>query len=62
MANNGWEPWYVKVGKIDNPHERREFIRGVGGAVRPTFGQNILYALIAGYVGGKVAQRKSDKK
>lgn len=52
-------PWYQKMAEIHSAKEREEFIRGVFG-FRPKERQPILTALIAGYVGGKVASK--DKK
>jgi hypothetical protein len=62
MSSKDWKPWWERVGDIPNPQERREFIRAVGGAIKPTFGQEVLLSIIAGYVGGKIAQRTGDEK
>jgi hypothetical protein len=62
MSSKGWKPWWEKVGDLDSAAERTEFMRGIGGAKPDTAAKNILYAVIAGYVGGRIAQRKSDKK
>jgi hypothetical protein len=62
MSSKDWKPWWERVADIPNPQEQQEFIRGVGGARKPTFGQTILLSVIAGYVGGKVAQRIGNKK
>lgn len=53
-------PWYKKAAEIHSTHEREEFIRGVFG-FRPKERQPILTALIAGYVGGKVAAKGKKK-
>lgn len=62
MVPNGWKPWYIKVGEIHDPREREAFMQGVGGGLSGTTGQHVLLSIIAGYVGGRIAQRKSDKK
>jgi hypothetical protein len=62
MSSKDWKPWYVRVGDISDPREREEFMRGIGGASKPTYGQNLLFALVAGYVGGKLAERTGKKK
>jgi hypothetical protein len=61
MSSTGSQPWWVKIADVA-PHEREEFMRGAGGASKTTAGASILYALVAGYVGGKIAQRTGDKK
>jgi hypothetical protein len=53
-------PWYKKAAEIHSAHEREEFIRGVFG-FRPKERQPIVTALIAGYVGGKVAAKGKKK-
>jgi hypothetical protein len=62
MSSNGPKPWYVRAAEMSDPREREEFIRGIGGAKTNTFGHDLLLALVAGYVGGKIAQRGGDKK
>ena len=55
MPADNWMPWV-------NNHEdkeRQEFIYGALG--RKVDKKNILYALIAGYVGGKIAKRMDNK-
>ena len=61
MSSKDWKPWWERVADLP-AHEQYEFMRGAGGAAKPTFGQTVLFSLIAGYVGGKVAQRTGDKK
>jgi hypothetical protein len=56
-----WKPWYKQVAEMNNQHEREEFIRGAFG-FRPKEKQPIVAALIAGYVGGKVASKAKRKK
>jgi len=62
MPSKNWKPWWEKVGEFDTAHERAEFMRGVGGG-RPKSNNSsaILLGLIAGYVGGKIAQPKGKK-
>jgi hypothetical protein len=48
------------MAELSTPAEKEEFLRGIGGA-KPNSGSGILYAIIAGYVGGKIAQRKPKK-
>lgn len=62
MSSKDWKPWWEKVGDFDSAAERTEFMRGVGGAKPNSAAKSILYAVIAGYVGGRIAQRESDKK
>jgi hypothetical protein len=64
MSSKDWKPWWERAADIHNPQERQEFIRAVGGATKPTstFGHDLLLSIIAGYVGGKVAQRTGNKK
>ena len=62
MSSKDWKPWWERIADIPNPQEQKEFMRAAGGAMKPTFGQNLLFSLVAGYVGGKVAQRTGDKK
>jgi len=50
-------PWYTQVAEMNNQHEREEFMRGVFG-FRPKEKQPIFAALLAGYIGGKVAKGK----
>lgn len=52
-----WKPWYKQVAEMNDHNERQEFIKGVFG-YRPSNKQPIVAALIAGYVGGKVAKGK----
>jgi hypothetical protein len=51
----------MKVSDYATPAERAEFIRGIGGA-KPGMDKGILYAVIAGYVGGTIAKRTGNKK
>lgn len=62
MSSKDWKPWWEKVADINDPNERQEFMRGVGGASKTTFGTQVILALIAGYVGGKVAERTGKDK
>jgi hypothetical protein len=62
MSSKDWKPWWAKVADIDDPREKEEFMRGVGGAKKTTFGSQVLLSLIAGYVGGKVAERTGKNK
>lgn len=55
------KPWWEKIREFNTPAEKEEFLRGVGGASKPNNDSNLLYAIIAGYVGGRIAQRKSSK-
>jgi hypothetical protein len=59
MSDN-FKPWWVKVGELNSAAEQEQFMRGVGGAT-PGLDKNILFSLIAGYVGGRIAQRKDSK-
>jgi hypothetical protein len=59
MASN-WKPWWEKVADFDTQYEREQFVRGIAGA-RPSYKKDILFGLIAGYVGGKAAQPKDSK-
>jgi hypothetical protein len=61
MSSKDYKPWWMKVSDYATPAEREEFIRGVGGA-KPGMDKGILYALIAGYVGGTIARRTGNKK
>lgn len=54
-------PWYVKIVELDTQAERDNFMRGVFG-FRPKEDKSIVAALIAGYVGGKVASKAKKKK
>lgn len=56
-SKDGFKPWYMSTTPYVN--ERQEFITGVG---KSTFGNALLFAIVAGYVGGKVAQRTGNKK
>lgn len=56
-----WKPWYKQVAEINNQREREEFIRGVFG-FRPRENRHIVAAIIAGYVGGKVATKAKKNK
>jgi len=47
--------------ELSTPAEKEEFLRGLGGAPARN-GTGILYAIIAGYVGGRAAQRKPKDK
>lgn len=62
MSSKDWKPWWARVADISDPREREEFIRGVGGAKRPSFGEQVILSMIAGYVGGKIAERTGNKK
>jgi hypothetical protein len=61
MSSKDWKPWWIKIADVA-PHEREEFMRGAGGASKSSPGASLLYAVVAGYVGGKIAQRTGDKK
>jgi hypothetical protein len=61
MTSSNWKPWWEQIAELNTMHEKEEFLRGIGGG-KPSNGQNILYALLAGYVGGKVAQRTGKWK
>lgn len=43
-----------------NPPEREEFIKGLLGA-SPIHKRDVLLAIIAGYVGGKIVKRTGNK-
>lgn len=62
MSSKDWKPWWERIADIPNPQEQKEFMRAVGGAMKPTVGDTILLSILAGYVGGKVAQRTGKKK
>ena len=62
MSSKDYKPWWERVGDLHTAAEQEEFIRGVGGAKKPSFGENVILSLIAGYVGGKIAQRTGKKK
>lgn len=55
------KPWWEKMTELSTPAEKEEFLRGLGGAPARN-GTGILYAIIAGYVGGRAAQRKPKDK
>jgi hypothetical protein len=59
MSSN-YKPWWEKMAELSTPAEREEFLKGVGGAPAQS-GTGILFAIIAGYLGGKVTQRKPGK-
>lgn len=60
MSSKGNKPWWEKT--FDTSNERVEFMRSVGGATGPQK-NNVILAVIAGYVGGRLlAKRKSDKQ
>lgn len=61
MSSKDWKPWWEVAAKIPSADERYQFLRGVGGA-KSSGPSNILLALLAGYVGGKIAQRKPGEK
>lgn len=62
MSDSKWKPWWERVAELETPHERQEFVRGVAG-YSPSNHQTLFIGLVAGYVGGKLAQRKGkDKK
>lgn len=54
------KPWWEKMTELSTPAEKEEFLKGIGGA-KPNSGSGILYAIIAGYVGGRIANRKPKK-
>lgn len=49
--------WYEELAEMNNAHERENFMRGVFG-FRPKERTPILALLVAGYIGGKIAQGK----
>jgi hypothetical protein len=55
------KPWWEKITEFNTPAEKEEFLKGIGGAKPSSPSSNIIYAIIAGYVGGRIAQRKSSK-
>lgn len=61
MTSN-WKPWWQQVGELSTRAEQEEFIRGIGGAKKSGVSENILLTLLAGYVGGKIAQRTGRNK
>jgi hypothetical protein len=58
--SSDYKPWWEKMAELSTPAEKENFLRGVGGA-SANGGSKILYAIIAGYVGGKIAQRKPGR-
>lgn len=61
MSANNWSPWWQQVGN-KSANEREEFVRGVFGKPAKSNSENILLALIAGYVGGRIAKRTGNDK
>lgn len=62
MSNNNYRPWWEKVGEFNTPAEKEEFIRGLSGITKPTGTGGVILAILAGYVGGKIAQRTGKNK
>jgi hypothetical protein len=60
MSANDYRPWWNKVADTDY-QERENFLRGIPG-FKNANRQSILLGLVAGYVGGKIAQRQSSNK
>ena len=55
------KPWWERITELSTPAEKEEFLRGVGGG-KPFNSTSLIYSVIAGYVGGRISQRKSGKK
>lgn len=59
MSN--WNPLLGR-GDTKNPEELTNFIKGMSGAYSTNKNSQILLAILAGYVGGRIAQRTGQKK
>jgi hypothetical protein len=57
--NSEYRFWWEKVADYDSKEERENFIKGVMGA-KPQQNAQIVQAVIAGYVAGRIA--KSGRK
>lgn len=62
MPKSNWKPWWERVAELESAREREEFVRGVAGDKPRTTHSTILLGLVAGYIGGKAAQRKGRGK
>jgi hypothetical protein len=60
MSSQENKPWWEKITELNTPDEKANFLKGVGGG-KSSSSSNFLYAIIAGYVGGRIANRKSGK-
>jgi hypothetical protein len=54
------KPWWEKMAQLSTQAEKEQFLRGVGGASAQS-GSGILFTIIAGYVGGRLAERKPGR-
>jgi hypothetical protein len=64
MSSKDWKPWWEKMADLDTAAEKEEFLRGVGGGKprKPSTGvSTLLLGVLAGYIGGKIAQPR-DKQ
>jgi hypothetical protein len=61
MSSSNGKPWWMRISEIESLSEREEFIRGIAGFKTNKNRQSILMGLVAGYIGGKVAQKQGKK-
>jgi hypothetical protein len=57
--SGGWKPWWEKVGDLDTPKEREEFMRGVSGM---GLSKSVLTGIVVGVVGGSIVKSAIDKR
>lgn len=56
MPSNNWNVWWQATSG-QSPDEKEEFIRGIFGETKPVSKKDVLFAIVAGYVGGRIARR-----
>jgi hypothetical protein len=61
MPANNWNVWWQAT-NTPQTNEQEEFVRGIFGGGQPISKNDVIFSIIAGYVGGRIAQRTGNDK